>query len=178
MEFYVRRWALILWLDVNQILSEIQSLLDMNVKHLDGWESAPCSRMLSITSADMKIKWNKQNPPVLTWSKTCYFLESGLKRREGVIQKKCRRRSKLCPGSSISSLLPPTYRYGCLAGVWETQTELIICHESIWAAWCPNQSATSSGLTCFESVLLRQFCHFYKILGCFLEHRLLLPSCS
>lgn len=40
---------------------EIQSLLEMNIEHLDGLESAPCSGILPNTFADLKIKTNKQN---------------------------------------------------------------------------------------------------------------------
>lgn len=50
----------------NTFRKEIQSLLETNVEHLDGWESAPCSGLLPNTSADMKIKGNKQTPPLLT----------------------------------------------------------------------------------------------------------------
>ena len=42
---------------------EIQSLLEMSAEHLDGLKSAPCSGMLPNTSADMKIKINKQKTP-------------------------------------------------------------------------------------------------------------------
>lgn len=53
---------------------EIQSLLEMNAKHLDSLESAPCSGMLPNTSADTKIKQTQPPPPLLTCPKPCYFV--------------------------------------------------------------------------------------------------------
>lgn len=49
---------------------------------------------------------------------------------------------------------------------------------NIWAAWYYDQAVNSSGLICFQSPLLRQSYCFHKILGYFLKHRVLFPSCS
>lgn len=84
---------------------EIQSLLEMNAVYLDNLESAPCSEMLPITSADTKIK---QTNKAFNLPQTMLFhLRDAFKRKEGIIKR--RKWSKLCPGAAIPLLAYPQH---------------------------------------------------------------------
>lgn len=57
---------------MDKFKKEIQSLLEVNAVYLHSLESAPCSGMLPITSADTKMTQTKRIP-LLTCCKLCYF---------------------------------------------------------------------------------------------------------